>query len=230
MEPTDLTNTDVNYVWSLLNPETNLYETIADATTYKYTVGIGEGEIKVSISPKSSSILACPSTETPLSYKIANNPQLELEGVTVPCYDKLKIDGVVINLKELSGSSSLKITRTAKDDNNNVSITKFTSFEEEGSFEVINYNEETVFAFKDTYFDAQYFSTDFDATKIASVQYKIVLGIENTDCNADASTNTLKISSTNIFSLTPTINVKDINDDPDIFEYHVCEGEKVIVT
>ncbi len=228
--PTSLTNNDVNYIWSLLNTETNKYETIATATTDSYIVEPGNGKIKVSITPKNSSVQVCPSTETELSYSIADNPKFELDGVSVPCFDKLKDDGIVVSLKELSGSTMLKIKRKATDENNKVSTTVFTSFEEAGSFKVINYNEEAEFAFKDTYFDAQYFSADFDATKIASVQYDIVLGIETTDCKDEISTETFDISSTNNFSLRPSDNVKDINDDKNIAEYHICEGEQVIVT
>lgn len=232
IEPSSLTSSDINFIWKLKDPITGTYNNITGTEANNtYTVPTtGSGEMQVLIEPKPGSTQACASTTKDLSYNIADNPNFEIEGTVVPCKDKLTDDGVVVNLKELRGSTTLKITRTAKDENNIVSTTIFTSFEEAGSFKVINYNEETEFAFIDTYFDAQYFSAGFDVSKIVSVQYNIVLGIETTDCKDEKSTETFGINSTNNFSLKPSENVKDINDDSNIVEYHVCKGENVTVT
>ena len=231
IKPTESTTGDYKFTWMSVNEDGSLNEANPlqkGGTTYELPLVSGKG--KIVVKAVSNSDAACPGISDPVEYDLAADPKFEYVGVNIPCKDQLKEDGVVINLKDISGSTQLKIKRTATDENNKVSETIFTSFDKTDAFKVINLNNgDTEYAFKDTYFDAQYFSADFDANKIAFVQYDIVLGIETTECKVEYSTETFRISSTNIFSLIPSINVVNISKNDNIVDFHVCEGELVTV-
>ncbi len=231
IKPTESATGDYKFTWMSVNEDGSFNEANplqTSGTTYELPLVSGKG--KIVVKAVSNSDAACPGISDPVEYDLAADPKFEYVGANIPCKDQLKEDGVVINLKDISGSTQLKIKRTATDENNKVSETIFTSFDKTDAFKVINLNDgDTEYAFKDTYFDAQYFSADFDANKIAFVQYDIVLGIETTECKVKYSTETFGISSTNVFSLIPSINVVDINKSDNIVDFHVCEGELVTV-
>lgn len=231
IKPTESAIGDYKFTWMSVNEDGSFNEANplqTSGTTYELPLVSGKG--KIVVKAVSNSDAACPGISDPVEYDLAADPKFEYVGANIPCKDQLKEDGVVINLKEISGSTQLKIKRTATDENNKVSETIFTSFDKTDAFKVINLNNgDTEYAFKDTYFDAQYFSADFDANKIAFVQYDIVLGIETTECKVEYSTETFGISSTNIFSLIPSINVVNISKNDNIVDFHVCEGELVTV-
>jgi gliding motility-associated-like protein len=216
VEPSTVTSP--SYKWTPINADGT--EGTPVENTNKYTLDpttVGNGTVKLLVKGN----LGCDATKT-LTYNIANNPQLQLEGVSVPCKDKIAENGIIVKLKGMSGSNALKITRTATDENGKVSTTAFTSFEESDAFNVLAYTDEAEFTFVDKYIDASYFSADFDATKITSVKYYIILGVESSNCKAVATSDIFAVSNVKEVKLSSTaINIKKEGEP---VEYHICEG------
>ena len=216
IEPSSVTSP--SYKWTPINADGT--EGTPVENTNKYTLDpatVGSGTVKLLVKGN----LGCDATKT-LTYNIANNPQLQLEGVSVPCKDKIAENGIIVKLKGMSGSDALKITRTATDENGKVSTTAFTSFEEADAFKVLAYTDEAEFTFVDKYIDASYFSADFDATKITSVKYDIILGVESSNCKAEAASDIFTVSNVKEVKLSSTaINIKKEGEP---VEYHICEG------
>lgn len=214
-------NVTATYTWKTVNADNS--ETVipgATGSSYILPEAGGDGTIMLYV----TSATTCPSIGKKLTYSIADNPTFTLEGITVPCKDQIKDDGIKIKLSNMKGSNKLKITRTTKDANETKVLT-FVSYDSENTewIKNITYNGEEEFIFVDTYFEDDVI--DFETFE--NVKYTITLGKEEDNCFQSTDTEQKEISSINDISLIS--NATNIYPDREVPEFHVCTGSPVTV-